>query len=57
MNMFASMAVIDAVINTIIPVTILPQFGMFADLRTAGYGDIVKFRVQPRGFYTVSRGN
>lgn len=53
---WASMAVIDAVINTIIPVVVLPQFGTFADLRTAGYGDIVKFRVAPRGFYTVSRG-
>lgn len=53
---WASMAVIDAMINTIIPVVVLPQFGMFADLRTAGYGDIVKFRVAPRGLFTVSRG-
>lgn len=53
---WASLAVVDAIINAIIPVTILPQFGMFCDFRTAGYGDIVKFRVQPRGFYTVSRG-
>ncbi len=53
---WASMAVIDAVINAIIPVTILPQFGIFTDFRTAGYGDIIKFRVQPRGWYTVSRG-
>ena len=53
---WASLAVIDAVINAIIPVTILPQFGMFCDFRTAGYGDIIKFRVQPRGWYTVSRG-
>ena len=53
---WASMAVIDALINTIIPVTILPQFGDFCDFRTAGYGDIVKFKVMPRGLYTVSRG-
>lgn len=53
---WASLAVIDAVINTIIPVVVLPQFGTFADLRTVGYGDIVKFRVAPRGLYTVSRG-
>jgi len=53
---WASMAVIDAVINTIIPVVVIPQFGTFADFRTVGYGDIVKFKVAPRGFYTVSRG-
>ena len=53
---WASMSVIDAVINTIIPVVVIPQFGTFADFRTVGYGDIVKFRVAPRGLYTVSRG-
>lgn len=53
---WAAMAVIDATINTIIPVVILPQFNMFADLRTNAYGDIVKFRVMPRGLYTISRG-
>jgi len=53
---WASFAVLDAVINTIIPVVTLPQFGNFADFRTVGYGDIVKFKVMPRGLYTVSRG-
>lgn len=53
---WASMAVIDATINAIIPVVILPQFGTFCDFRTAGIGDIVKFRVAPRGLFTVSRG-
>lgn len=53
---WASYAVIDAAINAIIPVTILPQFGMFADFRPLGAGDIIKFKVQPRQFYTVSRG-
>lgn len=56
MNIFASMSVIDAVINTIIPITIIPQFGNFCDFRTVGYGDIVKFKVAPRGFFTVTRG-
>lgn len=56
MNIFASFAVVDAVINAIIPVTILPQFGIFADFRTLGYGDIYKVRVMPKQFYTVSLG-
>lgn len=53
---WAAMAVVDAAINAIIPVTILPQFGMFADFRTLGAGDVIKFKIQPRQFYTVSRG-
>lgn len=53
---WASLAVVDATINAIIPVTILPQFGMFADFRTLGYGDVFKVRVLPKQFYTVSLG-
>lgn len=53
---WAAFAIIDATINAIIPEVILPQFGMFADFRTAGYGDIVKFKIMPRSFYTVSLG-
>nr|DAL35956.1 MAG TPA_asm: hypothetical protein [Bacteriophage sp.] len=54
---WAAMSVIDATINAIIPEVILPQFGIFADFRTAGFGDIVKFKIVPRSFYTVSLGN
>lgn len=50
----AAFAIIDATINAIIPQVILPQFSVFADFRTAGFGDVVKFRVMPRSFYTVS---
>ena len=53
---WASFAIIDATINAIIPVTILPQFGMFADLSGIGYGDIKKFTIKPKQFYTVSKG-
>lgn len=51
---WASFAIIDATINAIIPEVILPQFSIFADFRTAGYGDVVKFKVMPRSFYTIS---
>ena len=46
---------VDALINTIIPIVILPQFSTFCDFRTVGIGDTVKFKVMPRGLYTVSR--
>ena len=51
---WAAFAIIDATINAIIPQVILPQFSVFADFRTAGIGDIVKFKIMPRSFYTVS---
>lgn len=53
---WASLAIIDATINAILPVTILPQFGMFADFRPVGYGDVMKIKIQPKQFYTVSLG-
>lgn len=53
---WASLAIVDATINAIIPAVILPQFDIFAEFRTAGVGDIVKFKVMPNSFYTVSKG-
>lgn len=53
---WASMSIVGAVIRAIVPVTILPQFGLFADFRTQGYGDITKFTVQPRSYYCISKG-
>ena len=53
---WASMSVIDATINAILPQVLLPQFGMFMDMRFVGVGDIVKFTIKPNQFYTVSRG-
>ena len=51
---WAAFAIIDATINAILPQVILPQFSIFADFRTAGIGDVVKFKIMPRSFYTVS---
>lgn len=51
---WAAFAIIDATITAILPVTILPQFGMFADFRLQNFGDITKFKVLPGSFYTVS---
>lgn len=50
-------SIVDAMVNAILPVTILPKFGMFVDFKSIGYGDIVKVRVKPKQFYTVSKGN
>lgn len=54
---WAALSIIDATIRAIVPVTILPQFSIFADFRTQGYGDITKFTIQPRSYYVISKGN
>lgn len=51
---WAAFAIIDATITAILPETILPQFGAFADFRTQGVGDVTKFKIMPGSFYTVS---
>lgn len=53
---WASFAIVDAVINAILPSVLTPAFGVFMDLRFVGVGDIMKFRVQPNTLYTVSKG-
>ena len=56
MVQWASYAVVDAVVNSILPQTLNTSIGVFTDLRFVGYGDTVKFRVKPRTLYTVSLG-
>ena len=53
---WAAMEIVRATVRAIIPQTILPQFNLFADMRTENDGDVVKFRVPARGYYLVSRG-
>ena len=55
-NIFASLAIVDATINAILPKIFTDTFGVVADLRTVGAGDVVKFRVRPNSFFTVSLG-
>lgn len=53
---WASFAVIDATINAILPQILTDTIGLVADLRYVGIGDIVKFKVMPNQFFTVSKG-
>ena len=56
MVQWAAFAVIDAVVNSVLPQTLNPTMGMFTDLRFTSYGDIVKFKVKPRSLFVVSNG-
>lgn len=50
------MSVTDAVINAILPNILTDTIGLIADLRFVSLGDIVKFKIMPNQFFTVSKG-
>lgn len=53
---WAAMAVIDATINSVLPLTINPSVGIFTDMKFVSYGDMVHYTIKPRTLYTVSTG-
>ena len=53
---WAAFAVVDATVNAILPQVLTPAFGVFADFRFVSLGDVVKFKVMPNQFFTVSKG-
>lgn len=54
---WAAMSLVEATINSLLPVTVFPQMADFVDLKTTGYGDTVHFKVMPRELFTVAVGN
>ena len=53
---WAAMAVLDATINSVLPLTINTSVGAFTDLKFVSYGDVVHYAIKPRTLYTVSKG-
>ncbi len=53
---WASFAVVDATVNAILPQVLTPAFGLFTDFRFVSLGDVVKFKIMPNQFFTVSKG-
>lgn len=53
---WAFLAVTEAMIEAVLPMTINRSIGLYTDLRYVSYGDIVKFRIPPRTLFTVSLG-
>ena len=56
MNIIASFAVVDATVNAILPQVLTPAFGLFTDFRFVSLGDVMKFKIMPNQFFTVSKG-
>lgn len=53
---WATMAIVDKSVRAILPTVVLPDLDIFTGITTAERGDLVKFTIPPRGFYTVSKG-
>jgi hypothetical protein len=49
-------AVVGALIDSVLPQTIIDSIGMFTEVRTGGFGDSFTFDIEPRDLFVVSRG-
>jgi hypothetical protein len=52
---WASFAVVSAMVDMILPETIIDSIGMYTDVRTIGWGDSAAFDVEPRDLFVVSK--
>ncbi len=52
---WATFAVISAVIDMILPETIIDSIGIYSEVRTIGWGDSAAFDVTPRDLFIVSK--
>jgi hypothetical protein len=52
---WAAFAVISAVIDMILPDTIIESIGIYSEVRTIGWGDSAAFDVSPRDLFIVSK--
>jgi hypothetical protein len=52
---WATFAVVSAVIDMILPDTIIESIGVYSDVRTIGWGDSTAFDVSPRDLFVVSK--
>ena len=53
---WATFAVINSLVDTILPDTLIDSIGIYTDIVTGGYGDSFSFRVKPRDLFVVSKG-
>jgi hypothetical protein len=55
MVQWATFAVVGAMIDVVLPETLIDTIGMYTDVRTGGYGDSFSFDVTPRDLFVVSK--
>lgn len=54
---WATFAVVSAMIDMILPDTIVDTMGAFSEIRNIGLGDIAQFKVQPNELFVVSKSS
>lgn len=52
---WATFAVVSAMVDMILPQTIIESIGIYSDVRTIGWGDSAAFDVSPRDLFIVSK--
>ena len=53
---WAEMAIVNSVVNVVLPAYVTSTFAPFVDFRTVGYADVVNFKIPAKTLYTVSKG-
>ena len=51
---WATFAVVGAMIDAVLPDTIVKSIGIYTDVHTVGFGETLEFEVQPNSLFTVS---
>jgi hypothetical protein len=52
---WASFAVVSALIDTILPETMIDSIGMYTEVKTGGFGDSFEWTVRPRDLFYVTK--
>ena len=52
---WATFAVVGAMIDAVLPDTIIKSIGIYTDIHTVGFGETLEFEVQPNSIFTVSQ--
>lgn len=53
---WALFAVVSAMVDMILPETVIDSVGLFTEVRTGGYGDNFLFEIKPRDLFVVTKG-
>lgn len=51
---FETFAIVDILVDLLIPETIIDSIGAYSDVRTIGWGDSAKFDIKPRDLFPVT---
>lgn len=54
---YHTFAVVSAMIDAILPETLINSIGLYADIKYAGFGDSFQFNIKPRDLFAVSRAS